>query len=74
MVIKSSSPFRFKRRLFTTALIIVVGIFITLTNHSSPATPVTKTKNVILMIGDGMGWEMARAGAMAKGYNYTSGR
>ncbi|MFO5474092.1 MAG: alkaline phosphatase, partial [Dolichospermum sp.] len=26
------------------------------------------------MIGDGMGWEMARAGAIAQGYNYNSGR
>lgn len=24
------------------------------------------TKNVIIMIGDGMGWEMARASAIAK--------
>jgi alkaline phosphatase len=26
------------------------------------------------MIGDGMGWEIARAGAIAKGYNYNSGQ
>jgi alkaline phosphatase len=74
MVIKSSSRFRLKRGLSTVVLMIVVGIFITLSNYSSLATPVTKTKNVILMIGDGMGWEMARAGAMAKGYNYSSGQ
>lgn len=31
-------------------------------------------QNVIIMIGDGMGWEMARAGAIAKtGESYTSG-
>ncbi|MCG5056917.1 MAG: hypothetical protein KA714_02610 [Limnoraphis sp. WC205] len=31
-------------------------------------------QNVIVMIGDGMGWEMARAGAIAKtGESYTSG-
>ena len=70
MVIKSSSQFRHQRRLLATALIIVVGIIIILNSHSSLATPVTKTKNVILMIGDGMGWEMARAGAIEKGYNY----
>ena len=74
MAIKSSSQLRFQRRLLTTALIIVVGMFITLINYSSPAISATKPKNVILMIGDGMGWEMARAGAMAKGYNYNSGK
>ena len=74
MAIKSSSQLRFQRRLLTTALIIVVGMFITLSNYSSPAISATKPKNVILMIGDGMGWEMARAGAMAKGYNYNSGK
>ncbi|MFM7364688.1 MAG: alkaline phosphatase [Cuspidothrix sp.] len=26
------------------------------------------------MIGDGMGWEMARAGAIIKGYNYSAGK
>ncbi len=32
-------------------------------------------KNVIIMIGDGMGWEMARAGAIANGAQfYTSGK
>lgn len=74
MAIKSSSQSRFQRRLLTTALIIVVGIFFTLSNYSSPAISATQPKNVILMIGDGMGWEMARAGAMAKGYNYTTGK
>jgi alkaline phosphatase len=31
-------------------------------------------KNVIIMIGDGMGWEMARTGAIANGAAYTSGK
>jgi alkaline phosphatase len=32
-------------------------------------------KNVIIMIGDGMGWEMARAAATANGVPfYTSGQ
>ncbi len=30
--------------------------------------------NVILMIGDGMGWEAARAGAASRGYWYTKGK
>lgn len=30
-------------------------------------------KNVIIMIGDGMGWEMARAAAIANGSAYTAG-
>lgn len=30
------------------------------------AASITNTKNVIIMIGDGMGWEMARAAAIAK--------
>ncbi|NET00774.1 MAG: hypothetical protein F6K61_09390 [Sphaerospermopsis sp. SIO1G1] len=40
--------------------------------HEVIAETTTKPKNVIMMIGDGMGWEMARAGAIAKGYNYTA--
>jgi alkaline phosphatase len=49
------------------------------------AASVTNTKNVIVMIGDGMGWEMARAAAIQKQINagipgnslsnfYTSGK
>ena len=30
--------------------------------------------NVILMIGDGMGWQMARSAAIANGASYTSGK
>jgi len=43
--------------------------------QSAQAGSSTKTKNVIIMVGDGMGWEMARAAAVAKVADfYTSGK
>jgi len=40
-----------------------------------PNNPAGNGINVIIMIGDGMGWNMARAAAIAKGgANYTSGK
>jgi alkaline phosphatase len=74
MVVKSSSQFRAKRSLLAGFLTLVIMVVGAIAANSTPATTVTNTKNVIIMIGDGMGWEMARAGAIAKGYNYTSGK
>lgn len=39
-----------------------------------PAMAAGNGVNVILMIGDGMGWEMARAAAIANGSYYTQGK
>lgn len=74
MATKFSSQFGHNRRLLAVLLIIVVGIFIAIIPRSTPAISANSTKNVIIMIGDGMGWEMARAGAIVKGYNYSSGK
>lgn len=74
MAVKSSSKIRFKGSLLAGILTLGIIIIGAIASNSSPATTTTNTKNVILMIGDGMGWEMARAAAVAKGYNYTSGK
>jgi alkaline phosphatase len=74
MAVKSSSQIRLTGSLLAGIFTLVMIIVGAIASNSSPATSVTKTKNVILMIGDGMGWEMARAAAVAKGYNYTSGK
>ncbi len=74
MATKFSLQFGYKRRLLAALLIIVVGILIVIIPQSGPAISATNTKNIIIMIGDGMGWEMARAAAIAKGYNYSSGK
>ncbi|MBD2438056.1 alkaline phosphatase [Nostoc sp. FACHB-110] len=43
--------------------------------HPNSALAAGNGINVIIMIGDGMGWQMARAGALAKGAPfYTSGK
>jgi alkaline phosphatase len=67
--------------LFTLGLAGTVPIF----PQIAQAGSITNTKNVIIMIGDGMGWEMARAAAIQKRINagntgnslsnfYTSGK
>jgi alkaline phosphatase len=67
--------------LFTLGLAGTVPIF----PQIAQAGSITNTKNVIIMIGDGMGWEMARAAAIQKQINagntgnslsnfYTSGK
>jgi alkaline phosphatase len=67
------------------ALSLVALGTICLTPQISQAGSITNTKNVIIMIGDGMGWEMARAAAIQKQINagntgnslsdfYTSGK
>ncbi|MEA5534874.1 alkaline phosphatase [Crocosphaera sp. XPORK-15E] len=66
------------------SLVGLVGT-ISLTPNIAQAATVTNTKNVIIMIGDGMGWEMARAAAIQEQINagnlgnslidfYTSGK
>ncbi|AFZ57080.1 alkaline phosphatase [Anabaena cylindrica FACHB-243] len=72
MAVKSSSQFRLTSSLLAGILTLVIIIVGAIAANSTPVT--TTTKNVIIMIGDGMGWEMARAAAMTKGYNYTSGK
>ncbi|MBD2627663.1 alkaline phosphatase [Trichormus variabilis] len=74
MTVKSSSKIRLAGSLLAGILTLGIIIVGAIASNSSPATTTTNTKNVILMIGDGMGWEMARAAAVAKGYNYTSGK
>lgn len=52
-----------------------VAIAPNLAQAASLGGETTRPKNVIIMIGDGMGWEMARAAAVAKGSPfYTSGK
>lgn len=58
---------------------LMAGLFATLTINFgyliSPAVAATGNGvNVILMIGDGMGWEMARSAAIANGAYYTQGK
>jgi alkaline phosphatase len=55
-------------------LIFGLSVTIVLVPQIAKAGTLTKTKNVIIMIGDGMGWEMARAAAIANGSFYTSGQ
>ncbi|WP_353929417.1 alkaline phosphatase [Okeanomitos corallinicola TIOX110] len=74
MVVRSISQLRLNRWLFTALAMLSILLVNILNLHDVTAATATKPKNVILMIGDGMGWEMARAGAIAKGYNYTTGK
>ncbi|MBD2570466.1 alkaline phosphatase [Anabaena lutea] len=74
MAVKSSPKIRLAGSLLAGILTLGIIIVGAIASNSTPATTTTNTKNVILMIGDGMGWEMARAAAIAKGYNYTSGK
>jgi alkaline phosphatase len=77
---------RFQRKVYKWSILGVIALFITVTitpvlSRSGP----TKQRNTILMIGDGMGWEITRAAAiqnsMDKGKSgktlkdfYTQGR
>jgi alkaline phosphatase len=74
MIIESIHHWRLNRWLFTALAVFSIVLVNILNLHEVTAATATKPKNVILMIGDGMGWEMARAGAIAKGYNYTAGK
>lgn len=67
--------FDFKLQNYVSAIAIAAGIMGgAIAPQVAQAGNLTKTKNVIIMIGDGMGWEMARAAAIARGANYTSGK
>ncbi|WP_016948846.1 alkaline phosphatase [Anabaena sp. PCC 7108] len=74
MVVKSSPQFRLTVSLLAGIFTLIMIVAGAIASNSAPAINLTNTKNVILMIGDGMGWEMARAAAVAKGYNYKSGK
>jgi alkaline phosphatase len=67
---KCRRPLAFFMASFLSAILLVF------TNPAiQPAVAVGNGINVILMIGDGMGWNMARAGAVAKsGAFYTAGK
>jgi alkaline phosphatase len=82
-VLNMNLSFTFSR-MIALSLVGLVGS-ISLTPSIAQATSLTNTKNVIVMIGDGMGWEMARAAAIQKQINagntgnslrdfYTSGK
>jgi alkaline phosphatase len=67
------------RRYLRPLSVLMAGLFgaVTLNFAVLPAQPAWAAGNgvnVILMIGDGMGWEMARAGAIANGKYYTEGK
>ncbi len=49
-----------------TAITLILVISVSLLSQIAQARNTTNPKNVILMIGDGMGWEMARAVAIQK--------
>lgn len=71
-VAKEQTMIRFFEGITRQLSIFMVCLFCTLTLTFSPlTTPSARAEgngvNVIIMIGDGMGWEMARAAAVAKG-------
>ena len=69
----------------STALALSLVGTVSFVPQIAQAASMTNTKNVIIMIGDGMGWEMARAAAIQEQINagnmgnslrdfYTSGK
>ena len=67
---------RIPKRIFASFLCLVQVLFFTVSPFGTPsALAAGKGVNVIIMIGDGLGWEAARAAATAKtGKWYTSGK
>jgi alkaline phosphatase len=70
---------QFFRRHLRQLSLLMAGLFgsLSLTFGVLPAQPAYAAGNgvnVILMIGDGMGWEMSRAVAIANGQYYTQGK
>jgi alkaline phosphatase len=65
---------RYLRQLATLSATLLCANLLAFT-AAQPALAAGNGVNVILMIGDGMGWEMARAAAVAKGESlYTQGK
>jgi alkaline phosphatase len=55
--------------------LFLLALIASITPQIAKAATLTNAKNVIVMIGDGMGWEMARAAAVARGADfYSSGK
>lgn len=66
MAIRENKLSRLNKVLYSGLLTIGTMGAMAIAPQSVQAASLTNTKNVIIMIGDGMGWEMARAAAIAR--------